>query len=236
MEQAIVRERVELKAADGTKMAAYVARPQEEGPHSGVIVLQEAFGVNSHIRDVTERFAREGYVAMAPELFHRTAPGFDGRYDNFASVVPHMKAVTMETAEQDLQASYAWLTARLDVNTDDIFCVGFCLGGKISFLANTVLPLHATASFYGGGIAQELLSRAPDVKAPMLLVWGGLDKHIKPEHRAAATEALTASGKEYVNVEFSDADHAFFCDERPSYNARAAEQAWVLLLEFFRSE
>ncbi len=94
MEQAIVRERVELKVADGTKMAAYVARPQEEGPHSGVIVLQEAFGVNSHIRDVTERFAREGYVAIAPELFHRTAPGFEGRYDNFASVVPHMKAVT----------------------------------------------------------------------------------------------------------------------------------------------
>ena len=142
----------------------------------------------------------------------------------------------MEAAEQDLQASYAWLTARLDVNTDDIFSVGFCLGGKISFLANTVLPLHATASFYGGGIAQELLSRAPDVKAPMLLVWGGLDNHIKPEHRGAVTEALTASGKEYVNVEFSDADHAFFCDERPSYNARAAEQAWVLLLEFFRSE
>ena len=108
MEQAIVRERVELKVADGTKMAAYVARPQEEG-HSGVIVLQEAFGVNSHIRDVTERLAREGYVAIAPELFHRTAPGFEGRYDNFASVVPHMKAVTMEAAEQDLQASYAWL-------------------------------------------------------------------------------------------------------------------------------
>ena len=147
MEQAIVRERVELKVADGTKMAAYVARPQEEGPHSGVIVLQEAFGVNSHIRDVTERFAREGYVAIAPELFHRTAPGFEGRYDNFASVVPHLKAVTLEAAEQDLQASYAWLAARLDVNTDDMFCVGFCLGGKISFLANTVLPLHATASF-----------------------------------------------------------------------------------------
>jgi carboxymethylenebutenolidase len=175
-------------------------------------------------------------VAIAPELFHRTAPGFEGRYDNFASVAPHMKAVTMEAAEQDLQASYAWLTARLDVNTDDMFCVGFCLGGKISFLANTVLPLHAPASFYGGGIAQELLSRAPNVKAPMLLAWGGLDKHIKPEHRAAVTEALTASGKEYVNVEFSNADHAFFCDERPSYDARAAEQAWVLLLEFFRSE
>ena len=236
MEQAIIREKVELKVSDGTKMSAYVARPQEEGPHSAVVVLQEAFGVNSHIRDVTERFAREGYVAMAPELFHRTAPGFEGRYDDFASVVPHMKAMTLEGAEQDLQASYAWLAVRRDVNATDIFSVGFCMGGKISFLANTVLPLHATSSFYGGGIAQELLARVPDVKAPMLLVWGGLDKHIKAEHRAAVTEALTDSGKEYVNVEFSNADHAFFCDERPSYNARAAEQAWVLLLEFFRSE
>jgi carboxymethylenebutenolidase len=198
--------------------------------------LQEAFGVNSHIRDVTERFAREGYLAIAPELFHRTAPGFEGRYDDFTSVVPHMKAMTPEGVEQDLQASYAWLAARSDVNAADIFSVGFCMGGKISFLANTVLPLQATSSFYGNGIAQELLTRAADVKAPMLLVWGGLDKHIRPEQRAAVTEALTASNKEYVNVEFSNADHAFFCDERPSYNARAAEQAWVLLLEFFQSE
>ena len=216
-------------------MAAYVARPQEEG-HSGVIVLQEAFGVNSHIRDVTERLAREGYVAIAPELFHRTAPGFEGRYDNFASVVPHMKAVTMEAAEPGLagQLCMADGAARREYGRH-LLC-GLLSGGEDFFSGEHVLPLHATASFYGGGIAQELLSRAPDVKAPMLLVWGGLDNHIKPEHRGAVTEALTASGKEYVNVEFSDADHAFFCDERPSYNARAAEQAWVLLLEFFRSE
>ena len=145
-------------------------------------------------------------------------------------------AATPEGVEQDLQASYAWLAARSDVNAADIFSVGFCMGGKISFLANTILPLRASSSFYGNGIAQELLTRAADVKAPMLLVWGGLDKHIRPEQRAAVTEALTGSNKEYVNVEFSNADHAFFCDERPSYNARAAEQAWVLLLEFFQSE
>jgi carboxymethylenebutenolidase len=236
MEQAIIRVKVELDVFDGTRMGAYVARPEGEGPHAAVIVLQEAFGVNSHIRDVTERFAREGYVAIAPELFHRTAPGFEGDYADFPSTLPHMKAITMEGAEADLRAAYDWLKSRIDVKAKDIYSVGFCLGGKISFLANAVLPLRATSSFYGGGIAQELVGRAADVKSPMLLVWGGLDKHITAEHRKAITDALQANGKEYVNVEFSSANHAFFCDERQNYHAQAAEQAWVLLLEFFRSE
>ena len=236
MEQAIVREKVQLNVSDGTKMSAYVAWPEEQAPHSGVIVLQEAFGVNSHIRDVTERFAREGYVAIAPELFHRTGPGFEGKYTDFASASPHLKAMTLESAEQDLRAAFAWLLARKDVNANDVYSVGFCVGGKISFLANTVLPLHATASFYGGGIAQELLNRAPMIKSPVLLVWGGLDQHIKPEHRIAVAQALQANGKEYVNLEFSSADHGFFCDERANYNPKAAEQAWSLLLEFFCSE
>jgi carboxymethylenebutenolidase len=236
MEQAIIRVKVELTVSDGTQMSAYVARPEHEGPHPAVIVLQEAYGVNAHIRDVTERFAREGYVAIAPELFHRTAPGFEGDYSDFASTMPHMKAVTPEAAEQDLKAAFAWLESRKDVKAKDIYCVGFCLGGKISFLANTVLPLRATSSFYGGGIAQDLLDRTPAVKSPLLLLWGGRDKHITPEHRKAVTDALQANDKEYVNVEFSSADHAFFCDQRANYHAQAAEQAWVLLLEFFRSE
>jgi carboxymethylenebutenolidase len=236
MEQAIIRVKAELNVSDGTRMSAYLARPEGEGRHAAVIVLQEAFGVNSHIRDVTERFAREGYVAIAPELFHRSAPGFEGDYSDFASAMPHAKAVTLEGAEADLRAAFDWLESRKDVKQKDIYSVGFCMGGRISFLANIVLSLRATSSFYGSGIAQDLLDRAPRVKSPMLLVWGGLDKHIRPEHRKAVTDALQANSKEYVNVEFSKADHAFFCDERPSYNAQAAEQAWVLLLEFFRSE
>jgi carboxymethylenebutenolidase len=143
--------------------------------------------------------------------------------------------VTLEGAGQDLQASCARLAARRDVNAADIFRVGFCMGGKGSFLANPALPLHAT-SFYGGGIAPELLTRVPDVRAPMLLVWGGLDKPIKPEHRAGVTPPLPPAARNTSTANFLTADHAFFCDERPSYNARAAEPAWVLLLEFFRSE
>ncbi len=236
MEQSIIREKVAASVSDGSRMDLYVARPEARGPHPGVIVLQEAFGVNSHIRDVTERFARQGYVAAAAELFHRTAPGFEGKYDDFPSTMPHMKAVTMANAEADLRATFDWVTARKDVRPRDIYSVGFCLGGKVSFLANTVLPLRASASFYGGGIAQDLLGRASAVQSPVLLVWGGLDKHITAEHRKAVADALREDGKEFVSLEFSNADHGFFCDERNAYQPKAAEQSWSLLLEFLKSE
>jgi carboxymethylenebutenolidase len=233
---AIVEEKVELAVADGTRMAAYVARPEQAGPHPGLLVFQEAFGVNHHIRNVSERFAAEGYVAIAPELFHRTAtPGFEGSYTDFPAVMPHARAVTTETAEFDLRAAYVWLRSNAQVKADEISSVGFCMGGRVSFLANSVVELRSAVSFYGGGIAPELLDRASAQRAPLLLIWAGLDKHITREHRKAVTEALTAQQKTYVNVEFSRADHGFFCDERASYEPHSARQAWALTLEFLRS-
>ena len=233
---AIVKEKSELGVADGTRMAAYVARPEQGGPHPGILLFQEAFGVNRHIRNVSERLAAEGYVALAPELFHRTAPpGFEGSYTDFAAVMPHYHAVTAETAEMDIRSGHEWLRSNAQVNPNEISSVGFCMGGRVSFLANSVVPLRAAVSFYGGGIAPGLLDRASKVQAPSLLIWGGLDKHITPAHRKAVTEALSAQQKIYVNVEFSHADHGFFCDERASYEPRSARQAWALTLEFLRS-
>src|SRR5215467_14110997 len=105
----IKKERIELKVAGSGAMEAYVARPVSGGPHPGLIVFQEAFGVNSHIRNVTDRFAAQGYVAIAPELFHRTAPpGFRGNYSDFASMLPHREALTTEAAEADVHATYDW--------------------------------------------------------------------------------------------------------------------------------
>jgi carboxymethylenebutenolidase len=232
---AIVSERVELAVADGTKMAAYVARPRQGTPHSGLLLFQEAFGVNHHIRSVSDRFAAEGYVVIAPELFHRTAlPGFEGSYTDFAAVTPHLRAVTTETAEMDIRSAYEWLRVKAKIEVDRISSIGFCMGGRVSFIANSILPLQAAISFYGGGIAPELLDRASKLHAPSLLIWGGLDKHITPEHRTAVTEALSANKKSYVNVEFSQADHGFFCDERAAYEPRSARQAWALTLEFLR--
>src|SRR5271169_4176779 len=101
-----------LKANDGTQLRCYAARPAQEGHYPGLIVNQEAFGVNAHIRDVTERFARQGYVAIAPEYFHRTAPaGFEARYDDFPSVMEHIRGLTNEGMESDIIAAHDWLRA-----------------------------------------------------------------------------------------------------------------------------
>jgi len=184
---------------------------------------------------VSDRFAAEGYVVIAPELFHRTAPpGFEGSYTDFPAVMPHLQAITPQTAEMDVRSSYEWLRLNAQVKADEISSVGFCLGGRTSFLANGTLRLRAAVSFYGGGIAPGLLDLAPKLEAPSLLIWGGLDKHITPEHRKAVTDALSMHHKSYVNVEFSQADHGFFCDERATYEPRSARQAWALTLEFLR--
>jgi carboxymethylenebutenolidase len=232
-------EYVDLSVDDGTKMRAYVARPAAEGAHPGLIVGQEAFGVNAHIRDVTERFAREGYVAIAPELFHRTASaGFEARYDDFPSVMPHMQALRHPQVEADLRATHARLTANTSGSGSvPISAVGFCMGGFVAFLAALTLPVACAVSFYGGGIAPSpqrpgLLDRAGELRAPVMLIWGGRDKHLTPDIVRSVTDTLRAAEKTFVNVEFSDADHGFFCDVRPSYNPVAAAEAWPLTLAF----
>lgn len=228
----IATQKVTLQVADGTSMNAYVARPAEDGKFPGMLVCQEAFGVNTHIRDITERIAREGYVAIAPELFHRTAAGFEGRYDDFPSAMQHLQALTEAGQSVDIRAACDWLRGHAQVSPDLLASIGFCMGGRTSFLACATVPLRAAISFYGGGIAQGLLPRAGDLHAPILLFWGGLDKHITVEHTRAVENALTQAGKPYVNVNFSYADHGFFCDARPSYHAQAAGLAWVLTLQF----
>lgn len=231
----LLQQKINLEVGDGTTMDAYVARPDDKDVHQGIIVLQEAFGVNSHIRNVTDRLAREGYVAIAPELFHRTAPGFEGDYNNFNSVMPHTSAMKPEGVVADLRASFQWLQSQTYVQKDDIFAVGYCMGGRVAFAANSILPLRAAVSYYGGGIAPGSLDRTPSLHGPMLFFWGELDKHIPPEQRAAVIDSLKANNKTYVNVEFSNADHGFFCDERKAYQPQAARQSWALMLAFLNS-
>jgi carboxymethylenebutenolidase len=230
----LIREKITLPVADGSEMDAYVSRPDTSRSLPGLIVLQEAYGVNRHIRNIADRFAQQGYLAMAPELFHRTARGFEGDYNNFNSVTPHMRAMTLEGNEADLRASLEWLTKQKTIQTDNISSVGYCMGGRVSFLANATLPLHAACSYYGGGIA-GLLNKVASLHAPMLFFWGELDRHIPPEQRNSITSALKTAGKRYVNVEFSQAGHGFNCDERSSFEPRASREAWTLLLDFLKS-
>ena len=223
-----------LSVGDGTIMQAYSALPAaSNGSVPGLILLQEAFGVNHHIRSVADRLAQTGYAVVAPELFHRTAaPGLEVSYNDFPSAMPHFQAITNEGLTADLQAAYAWLTSQPGVVADKIGSIGFCLGGRASFLANAVLPLVAGVSYYGGGLHQ-LKNYASDLHAPHLFFWGGRDEHIPKENAAEIIEAVDAAKKPYVNIVISDADHGFHCDERPNYNPAAAHEAWAFTLAFF---
>jgi carboxymethylenebutenolidase len=226
---------VSLPVSDGTQMQAYVSIPEGEGTFPGILIFQEAFGVNNHIRNLTGRFAKQGYIAIAPELFHRTAPpGFSADYTDFPSLAPHMQALTIENNESDIHAAYQWLLAHPQIQKDFIVSTGYCMGGRISFLANCILPLHAAVSYYGGGIAAQLASRAAALHGPMLFFWGGLDKHIPHEQVETVIQSLKAADKSYINVEISYADHGFFCDEKAAYNEKAAKEAWALTLSFLK--
>jgi carboxymethylenebutenolidase len=225
-------EKITLQVSDGTSMSAYVAVPAGGEKLPGLLVFQEAFGVNAHIRDVTERFAKQGYVAIAPELFHRTCSGFEGSYADFSPCMPHMQGLTPEGLIADSKAAFDWLQKNQRVLPDSTASVGWCMGGRVSFFANSALPLKAAISFYGGGIAPALLPRAAEIHGPMLFFWGGLDKHIPADQIRSVMDALKDAKKTYVNVEFSDADHGFFCDARASYKETAARQAWDLSLRF----
>jgi len=222
---------VDLAVGDGTRMRAYVAKPDAAATR-GLLVFQEAFGVNAHIRDVTERFAARGFLAIAPDLFHRTAPGFECAYSEFAKAMPQLEAVTEQGLDADARAAYGWLEqAGVGGNTASI---GYCLGGRVSFVANSGLPLKAAVSYYGGRIP-AVLHRAPRLAGPMLFFWGGLDHHIPDEQRQAVISGVRDANKTYADVVFSNADHGFFCDARPSYHRESAAQAWALTLAFFDS-
>src|SRR3989344_5560396 len=223
-------ETMTLIVADGTQMNAYAVRPAA-APEKSIIVLQEAFGVNDYVKRIAQRFAEQGYLAIAPELFHRTAPGFDADYVTREGVMEQMGALTDEGIAADIKASFDWLTEQ-NIPKNKIAVIGFCMGGRAAFLANATLPVFASVSFYGGDIAPSLLSRAGELHAPQLLIWGCKDAHISSEQTRTVAEALTRAGKPFIEKTFPLAGHGFACDARDSYHASSAREAWALTDQF----
>jgi carboxymethylenebutenolidase len=225
---------VTLPVTDGTQLDAYVAFPEDQGVFPSIILLQEAFGVNNHIRSIAERLCQEGYVVIAPDLFHRTAHRLEASYADFPAIAPHYQAITKEGLTADLQASYDWLQQQPNVLPEKVGSIGFCLGGRVSFVANTVLPLAAAVSYYGGGL-DTLAGDAGKLHGPHLFFWGGKDAHIPQEKIDPIINAVKAAGKDYINTVISYADHGFHCDERESYHPLAAKEAWATTLAFFEN-
>jgi carboxymethylenebutenolidase len=226
----------ELSTADGA-MDLYEAAPDGE-PGGAVIVVQEAFGVNDHIQDVTRRFAAAGYHAVAPALFHR-AGGGTAPYDDFTKVMPLFEGVSDDSVLADVDAAIDHLE-REGFERSRIGIVGFCFGGRVTFLVASRRALGAAVGFYGGGIAAAgglpfppLIGESSSLQTPWLGLFGDLDKGISVE---SVEELRTALGDAPVAtdiVRYPDAEHGFHCDARESYHAESAADGWRRTLDWF---
>ena len=164
----MITDTITLPVNDGTQMHAFITHPATNNNLPGILLFQEAFGVNHHMQDVAQRLAAEGYVVIAPELYHRTAqPGFATGYDDFSVIAPHFQALTVEQLSADILAAYHWLQNQQNVQFNKIASIGFCLGGRVALLANMVVPLSAGISFYGGGM-QALANSVNELHGPQL--------------------------------------------------------------------
>ena len=210
-----------LMARDGHEFRAWLAAPAGK-PRGAVVVIQEIFGVNSHIRAVTDSFAAEGYVAIAPSLFDRVSMGIELGYTDkdMQEGRGYVMQLKPDQTLKDLSAAIAIVKHAGRVGT-----VGYCWGGKMAYLAACELPIACAVSYYGGGITQ-LLDKKP--KCPVMYHYGERDKHITPDD-VAKVKAANPEGRFYLYP----ADHGFNCDQRGSYDAPSAALARKRTLEFF---
>jgi len=216
---------VEFQSNGGTA-SGYLAIP-EKGSGPSVIVIQEWWGLVDHIKDVCDRFAKEGYVALAPDLYHgqtTKSPDEAGKL---------MMALRIDEAEKDLRGAIQYLLKHKATTGDKVGVIGFCMGGALSLYAATKNPqVGACVVFYGGhpNVKPDL----GNLQASVLGIFGERDGFVTPEVVGDLEQQLKALGKSAEMHIYPNADHAFFNDQRPEvYNARAAEDSWRRTIEFF---
>ncbi len=217
-------EIISLKAKDGIEISAYVAKPAGK-PRGGIVVLQEIFGVNSHIRSVSDLYASHGYLAVAPALFDRAESGFEVGYtpDDAQKGMALVSQVKREKSMLDIAAAINFAK-----QAGKVGLVGYCWGGTLAYAAACQLSdLAAVAGYYGGGIV-AIKDETPQV--PTILHFGELDKHIPMDGVNAIKQAQPK-----IPVYVYHADHGFNCDQRGSYDKPSAELARTRTLEFFAS-
>lgn len=213
------------------EMGAVLHRPATE-PIGGVLVLMEAFGVNAHIRDVCRRFADLGLVALAPDLFHRSGRFLTGDYADPSGVMEHFGRLRTDDMATDIVAASDWLRAEIDQAALGV--IGFCLGGYGAVLAAIRTQPAVVAGFYGAGLAirregsplEPLAGEFDSIECPVHLFYGADDPVIPSEEVGATERRLAEAGVEHTVTVYGAAGHGFFCDERGSYRASAATDAW----------
>jgi carboxymethylenebutenolidase len=232
----VIGSAVQLNTADG-KMEAYQARPKDSGAYPGIVVLMEAFGLNDHIKNVTERIAQEGYVAIAPDLYHRESERIVP-YSDLQKAVGTMNRLQDSKVMDDVGAAIAHLKSQSNVRAGSVGVTGFCMGGRFTYLsaAHHNKDVKAAVVFYGGGIPMgkpSPLSRTGEIACPIYLFFGGKDPLIPMDHVDQIKTKLTDEKKNFKMEVYPDATHGFFCDERPSYHEASAKGAWEKTKAFF---
>ena len=233
---------VQVPTADGS-MSAFTARPQAGAEYPAIIVVQEAFGLNGHIKDVAARLAREGYATLAPDLYYREKDAVVG-YDNLPDAIRLMMSLWDDKIVKDMGAAISYLQQQPSVRGNRIGVTGFCMGGRVTFLTACLNPaVKAAVPFYGGGIGSVMqrgertpkapLEYADKLAAPLLLFFGENDSFIPLDEVQAIKARLADLKKTAETVVYPGAPHGFFCEERDSYRADAAKDAWTRLLKFF---
>lgn len=219
-------------------LRAWQAQPKDVKSAPGVLIYIEAFGVNAHMRKVAERYARAGYAAIIPDIYH----GKTVEYGDMDTVLPIIKSLDEERVmSESVQALDALAEAGARPRPAT---VGFCLGGRLAFRAGLELGdrLSAVVAYYGGGIGPEtdrfgrpiLIERAAELDAPALFNYGGRDGSITPAEHGRIATALSEAGKRYVMSIYPEAGHGFDCNDRESYNEAASAEAWALTQQFLQ--
>lgn len=219
-------ELVEFPFADGNT-GGYLAEP-EKGSGPGVVVIQEWWGLVDHIKDVCDRFAAEGFVALAPDLYHgktTKSPDEAGKL---------MMALRIDEAERDLSAAVEYLSTLDSTTSQKVGVVGFCMGGALSLYTATKNPnIGACVVFYGGH--PKVKPDLPNLQAPVLGLYAEKDRSVTPAAVHELERQLKSLGKQIEVQIYPGADHAFFNDTRPEvYNAEAAADAWQRTVAFLR--
>jgi len=217
-------EKLTLKAADGFEFGAYVARPAGE-PIGGLVVVQEIFGVNAHIRSVTDGFARDGFLAVAPAIFDRIERDVELEYTG-SDMQKAMGFIPKLDPDKQLADIAASIDFAAQQTGKKVGIVGYCLGGTMAWLAATRLNVAAAVGYYGGHIS-KYADETP--KAPVMLHFGSQDTHIPAE----GVEQVKAAHPE-IEVYWYDASHAFNRDVGPAYQPEAAKEARERTVEFLK--
>lgn len=225
-------------------MDIYVAAPSTVQKLPVIIVFQEAFGVNAHIRDICRRFAKLGFLAAAPELFHRLDRHVELDYSNRQAIMPYLGALSNEMLMDDLMDTLQFLEKLPHADLSRVFTIGYCMGGFTSLLAATRFAFKGCISYYSAGVvrAREGIGLTPFVqdleklKSPTLLFYGGVDASIPASDIEQVKVALAKSSVEHHIQVFAEADHGFFCDERKSYHQESAHAAWRLTQEWLQAK